>query len=355
MKGMPLLCAMILAVALAPVHTSFSQVTDSGSTLSVITTSESPYVYKDPRGHTVVVGQVENRNTLSSMSDIVVRAVFYGPSGQEVVETVRNGTVLDVVPPQGTSPYVITSASADPGIGQVSVNVETFNSSPTKQAGLELSAVDTVHNELLVITGSVRNEGGVPSEDTVVYLAFYDVFEPPRLLHVEQVPVGHIPIDAVSEFTFSAVPHPRAVSLEMFAESNILQSGFTKVRIPPQELVTSTVTISGLSITGPDGGITSGVAAGQTARIGSELGFRTVADDRLQPFVYYVQIRQSGGTPYVEFLGADEGSFYGTASESASVSWTPQQPGLYFVETFVWDRDAVPISSKGPVALVLVS
>jgi len=38
-----------------------------------------------------------------------------------------------------------------------------------------------------------------------------------------------------------------------------------------------------------------------------------------------------------------------------SVEWTPQNTGLYFVETFVWDPNAVPLASKGPIALILVT
>jgi len=349
-----LLLALVLTMALVPAYPSFSQLIDSDDKISVITTSDSPYVYKNSEGHTVVVGEIENRNALSSMSGIVIRAVFYDPSGEEVIEVVRGGTVLDIVPPESTSPYLITSASANPDIGLVSVDVEAFNSSPTKSRGLELSPVDISNNETMEFTGSVKNAGHAPSDGTVVYLAFYDVFDPPRLMHIEPVPVGHVPAGAEAEFQFSGTPNGRAVGFTMFAESDVLQSEFVDVEIPPQDLLSSLVTISSLSVSDPDGNSISTIPAGSTVSIGSDLVFQTIADDRIQPFVYYVQIKQSGKIPYVEFLGSADGSFHGTPNETASVEWTPGEPGLYFIETFAWDQDAVPIASKGPVSIVLV-
>jgi len=351
MKAM--LLALVLAMALIPAYPSFSQLIDTDSKISVITTSDSPYVYKNSEGHTVVVGEVENRNALSSMSGIVVRAVFYDPSGEEVIEIVRGGTVLDIVPPESTSPYLITSASANPDIGLVSVDVEAFNSSPTKSMGLEISPVDISNSGTVEFAGSVKNAGHAPSGGTVVHLAFYDVFDPPRLLHIEQIPVGHVPAGAEAGFQFSGTPDSRAVGFTMFAESDVLQSGFVDVEIPPREILSRLVTISGLSVSGP-GGSSSTIPAGSTISIGSDLVFQTVADDRIQPFVYYVQIKQSGKIPYVEFLGSADGSFHGTPNETASVEWTPGEPGLYFIETFAWDQNAVPIASKGPVSVVLV-
>jgi len=349
-----LLFAAVFATALIPASESFSQAIDSENVMSVIT-GGPPYIYKDSDGYTVVVGEIHNRNALTSMSEIVVRAIFYDEFGEQIIEIVSGHTVLEVVPPESSSPYVITSASDNPEIGQASVSVEAFNSSPAKSVGLELSDIDIVHGEVLNIDGYVTNTGKAPSQNTTVYLAFHDAFDPPRLLHVEPIPAGDIPIDGEAHFSFSETPNPAAVGVRMLAESDIFHSESASMAIPPQNIMTSLVTISNTVITDSEGESASSIAAGSTVTVSSDLVFETIADDRLQPFVYYVQVKQSGQVPYVEFLDTATGSFHGTPDEDASVQWTPQNPGLYFVETFVWDQDGVPIASTGPVVVVVVT
>ncbi len=349
-----LLLAIILTMTFIPTYPSFSQLVDRDSTISVITTNDAPYVYKNSTGHTVVVGEVENRNALSSMTGIVIRATFYDESGEQIIEIVRGTTILDIVPPEGTSPYTITSASPNPDIKLVSVKVETFNSAPIKSNGLEFSSPLISNHEAVTVEGSITNMGHAPSADTMVYLVFYDIFDPPRLLHVEEIYVGDIPIDGQAEFQFSGIPNSMAVGFTMLAESDVFQSEHVDVKIPPQDLLTSLVTISNLLITDSEGNNISVIPSGTTVDVGSSLTLHTISDDPTQPFVYYVQIKLSGDTPYVEFLDFAHGSFDRTSKENASVEWTPSGPGLYFVETFVWDVDYTPISSKGPVSIVLV-
>jgi hypothetical protein len=57
----------------------------------------------------------------------------------------------------------------------------------------------------------------------------------------------------------------------------------------------------------------------------------------------------------VEFLGKFDGRFIGTGSQSIAIDWIPENSGVYFIETFVWDRNNVPISEKGPIVLIVVN
>ena len=186
-------------------------------------------------------------------------------------------------------------------------------------------------------------------------MAFYDVFAPPRVLSVESVHVDPIPIDGEASFTFSSPINPRAVGFTIFAESDVLQSKFVDIKIPKQEITTRLVTISNLTIEDSDGNGISNIPLDSTVNIGSKLLFQSTANDRVQPYTYYVQIKQSGQTPYVEFLDSAKGNFHGNPSEDVSINWTPDEPGLYFIETLVWDNNDIPISSKGPVSIIMVS
>ena len=59
--------------------------------------------------------------------------------------------------------------------------------------------------------------------------------------------------------------------------------------------------------------------------------------------------------PTVEFIGKFDGRFIGTGSEIQSIDWVPKQTGLFFIETFVWDRNNVPIADQGPFVLIIVN
>ena len=359
MKSLFVLVPLLAILIFAPLTSSYSQVTDNLSGISVTATQDSQYVYKNEEGKTVVVGEIENRNTLASMSQVVIRAIFYDKSGEQVIEIVRNGAVLDVLPPQSTTPFVITSKSANPNIELVSVDVEAFNSSPTKSIGLKLGDIDALHtstdgNNTFSFSGTIHNTGNAPSSDAIVHLAFYDVFSPARILHIESIPVGDLGINATTNFNSTKSVNTKAVGFKIFAESNLFQSDITDVPISSSKILTKQITISNLSIIDSNGDSISTIPIGTTVNISSTLNFQTVDNDRLQPYVYYVQIHQSGVPPFVEFLTSTSGSFYGVFSQSPSVQWTPQKTGLYYIETFVWDHDAIPIADKGPIALILI-
>jgi hypothetical protein len=59
--------------------------------------------------------------------------------------------------------------------------------------------------------------------------------------------------------------------------------------------------------------------------------------------------------PTVEFLEKSDGRFIGTGSQSISIDWIPENSGIFFIETFVWDRNNVPIADKGPIVLLVVN
>ncbi len=345
-----LLLAVILAMLFVPIY-SFSQLIDNEGTLSVSTTSDAPYVYRDSEGHTVVVGEVENRNHLTAMSDVIVVATFFDASGN-VVDVSEGGPLLAVVGAQSTSPYVVTSTVSNPDIALVSVEVAAFNSSPSKEAGLQIHNMDISYAERLEFSATLSNSGNSPSANTRVHLVYYDVFDPPRLLAVETVEAGEIPIGQELDFEFSGIPSPKAVGLLVLAESDTMTSDQLSIGIPEQQLMTSMVSISDLSVS-DQGKTVSSIPVGATVSIGSNLQFQSTANDRIQSYVYYVQIKQSD-IPYVEFIGSANGTIYNTPSSSASVQWTPANPGLYFIETFVWDAQNTPIASKGPVSIVMV-
>lgn len=343
-----------LILILFPISSGFSQKSDTPSTLSVALTSESPFVYKDDEGYTVVVGNVINKNEVTSVTNIQLRVNFYDETGTEPLETIRGGTILEVIPESGTSPYLIRSDSPNPNIAHISVFLEGFVPSSSKTQQIVVESTSVLLDENLRLSGVLSN-GGSPITGTSVYLAFYDGFIPPRLIGVSSIPIGDVDANEKVDFYFNEEIDQRAVSFQIFAESNVFYSNFANEKIPQQ--LTRLATISNVSLTDSLGNRLSEITAGSTVNIRSNTLVQFSIDQKTNetPYTYYAQVKQSGEIPYVEFLGKFDGRFVGTGSQSVTIDWIPENSGVYFIETFVWDRNNIPISNKGPIAVIVVN
>jgi len=347
------LCAFLILMLL-PISSGFSQKSDTPSTLSVALTSDSPFVYKDKEGYTIVIGNVENRSELTSVTNVQLIANFYDETGNEPLETVLGGTILEVIPELGTSPYVIQSESANPNITHVSIVLKEFSPSPSKSQQLVVESTDILLDENLRVSGILTN-GGSPITDTFVYLAFYDTFIPPRLIGISSTQIGDVEANEKVDFYFNEEIDQRAISFQIFAQSNVFYSNFVDEKIPQQ--ITKLVTISGVSLIDSQGNKLSEITVGSTVNIQSKALIHFSIDQKSNetPYTYYAQVKQSGEKPYVEFIGKFDGRFIGTGSQSISIDWIPENSGLFFIETYVWDRNNIPIADKGPIILIVIN
>ena len=341
---------------LIPFSSAFSQVTDTEQTLSVVLTSDSPYLYQDEDGYTVVVGYVENNNSLSAVTNVQIQANFYDDLSFTPLEIAEGSTILEVIPSNGKSPYVIKSTTPNPQITQTNVFLQTFSSSTSKSKLLSLESTDIYVDENLVFSGILKN-GPAPIKDANVYLAFYDTFEPARILDVATIPIGEMNSGEQFYFEFKEKINPRSVGFMLFSESDIFYSDFIDIKIPPPEILTKLVTISDVSVTDSSGKNLSEIKFGSTVKLHSN-SFVEFSPNQVSneiPYTYYVQIKESGKKPYVEFIGKYDGRYIGEGSQSQSIDWIPENKGLFFIETFVWDRNNIPISEPGPVVIILVT
>ncbi len=345
--------SFFLILLLFPISTGFSQKSDTLSTLSVALTSDSPFVYKDNEGYTIVVGNVLNKNEITSVTNVKLRVDFYDETGTEPLETVRGGTILEVIPKSATSPYVIKSLSPNPNITNISVMLEGFLPSSSKSTQLVIELTDVLLDDNLKLSGILSN-GGSPITDTFVYLAFYDAFIPPRLLGVSSLSIGNLTSNEKVDFYFNEEINQKASSFKIFAESNVFYSNLVDEKIPQQ--LTRLVTISDVSLNDSQGNKLPEITVGSTVNIQSNVWVQFSTDQKTNetPYTYYTQVKNSD-LPTVEFLGKSDGRFIGTGSQSISIDWIPEHGGVFFIETFVWDRDNVPIADKGPIVLLVVN
>jgi len=350
-----ILCTFLILL-LVPFSEAFSaESTDTPSTLTLSLNEDNIHVYQDSDGHTVVVGLVENNNSLTPVTNVKIQVNFYDDFNPSPLEVVQGNTTLEVVAPNGKSPYSIRSQTPNPEITQASVSLLGFDSSVEKQKGLTVYSTDVFLDDSFRFSGILQN-GGAPNSNTNVYLAFYDGFEPPRILGVSTIELGNVGSNAEVSFNLDEVIDSRAVGFFLFAESNIFVSDFVNIKIPPRQIVDKLITISDVSVEDTNGNKISELSVGSPVHIKSETLIQFASEESDETaYTYYVQVKESGKMPYVEYIGKFDGRFIGTGIQTQTIDWIPEKTGLFFIETFVWDRNNVPIAEQGPFVLIVVN
>ena len=347
--------AAFLAILLIPFTQSFAQeYSDTPSTLTVSISSEAPFVYQDSDGHTVVVGTVKNHNTQTSVTNVMIQVNYFDDFDSSPLEVSSGRTTLEVIPPNGESPFAIRSETANSQITEASVTLLGFDSSSPKLKGLTVYSSEISYDGRLSFAGVLQN-GGAPSSETNVYLALYDGFEPPRILEVITVELDDVGLDEEVSFNVNRPIDARAIGFLLFAESDVFSSNFVDIEIPEPQSLTKLVSISSVSVTDSDGEKLSEIPVGEIVNVRSETWIQFAADQNTNetPYTYYIQIKEAGSGK-VEYIGKDDGRFIGTGLQYPTIDWMPKNSGLYFLETFVWDRNDIPISEQGPFVLLNV-
>ena len=348
-------CALLVFI-LVPMSQVYSQeYIDNEQTLAASMEYDQPFVYHDSLGYSVVVGTVQNNDPSAYITNVQIQVRFFDDITSDPLEVVQGTTTLDVIAPNGQSTYSIRSSTPNPDITQASVSLLGFDSSAEKQQGLTVSSIGATVDTLFTFSGVLQNIGA-PSNNTSVYVAFYDNFQPPRVLEVFEIGIGLVQPDANIVFELNDVIDTRAVGFFLFAESDVFSSNFVDVPISRSPLSDKLVTISDVYVEDANQNRLSELQLGLEIHIQSTASIQSTsiqADDTTD-YTYYVQIKESGSTPSIVYLGQYDGQFIGTNSETQTIDWTPQKPGLFFIETFVWDKDDVPLAKQGPFVLVAV-
>ena len=357
------LLVLILGFALIPFSSSYSQeFVDKEPTLGIALTSFSPFNYKNDDGKTVILGEVENTKNFP-VSGIKIWAGFYDNINPNPLETTIGSTIIEVIPPFGKAPYMIISETSNSAITSVSVNLLGFNSSPEKKQELSLELNTLEMSEKLSLSGTITNNGDLNSTDTKIQLISYDSFEPPRVLGISSVDLENDIMPGETEnFQFDVLRDSRSTVFKIVGESQDYSTGIFEISDTSLQILNKLVTISDLTVTDNEGNRLSDVSVGSSINIQSKLDFQelSIEESDVQEYVYWIQIKKSveidGETKsFVEFIGKAEGTIDLETVAIPSVGWIPENDGLYFVETFVWDPNYNPLASKGPLSLILVN
>ncbi len=302
-----------------------------------------PYSYKASDGTTVVLGEVENK--MSSPINQVTIGITFMDDNSNHIEYKTGTTLLQVVPPGGKVPFSISSTKSDPSITQISVDLAGFRSASDRPQSLDIAPGPIQVSEKLLVSGTITNNGPLKSSNTKLYLISYDAFS--RVVGIGMSNPIDVDAGKDSKFSITSDSSSRAKSYSIIAESDNYQSKITPVNTIQTSLP---VVVSNTMLTDQSGKPYDTIPVNSQVKISSDARYLL---NSTQSFVYYVQIKQFDGRP--EFIGQYQGLFLGAGNQTVSVDWTPKTPGSYFVETYVWNNDTVPLSAAIPsINVVLV-
>ena len=329
---MKVVLCTFLALLLIPFSQAFSaEVTDTPSALTVFLDKENIHVYQDLDGYTVVVGTIENNNSQTAIKNVEIQVKFFDEFGSTPLEIVKGSSTLEVIAKNDESTFSISSKTPNPEITDASVSLLGFDPSSEKSPGLTVYSTDIFLDKSFKFSGVLQN-GGAPSSNTKVYLAFYDAFEPPRILSVSTVELGNIDLNTNVSFELDEEINSRTIGFFLFAESNVFISDLVDIEIIESRIPDKLITISNVSLEDTSGNKLSELSVGSQVNIKSETWIQFAADEESNEtaYTYYVQVRESGESPYVEYVGIFDGQFIGTGQETQTIDWIPEKNWFVF-------------------------
>jgi len=355
---------IILFVLLLPISPIFSQeYTDTNPTLSISLNSEINFIYHDSDGYTIVVGLIENNDPLAFLTNVIIQATFFDSFNSNALDVSEGKTVLKVIPPNSKSPFIIRSENPNPNISEVQLSILNFDTSKSMQNKLFVSVNDIFLDPMfdfydstytLSFSGELQN-GSALIQETAVHLAFYDVFD--RIIQVSTIEIGDVDINKKIPLELTEKINSSAVGFLLFSESDTFYSTTVNVKLPPPQIITKLATISDVIVTNTLGKTLSEIKVGSTVKIESKTLLQF--DTNEIPYTYYVQIKEIPSnldTPStIEYIGNFDDQFIGNGIKLQSLDWIPEKKGLFFIETFLWDGNNVPIAAKGPLVSFLVN
>ena len=335
-----LLLSSLLILAIFTMNFSWAQNLPPSSSIQVKVLS--PYSYKATDGTTVVLGEIQNQLD-SPINNVTIGLTFMNDSSN-TIEYKTGTTLLQVIPPGGKVPFLISSTNPDPSITQVQVKLGGFRPSSERPQALEISPNSLQVSDKLVISGNVTNNGAQQSLNTKLYLISYDPFQ--RVVGIGISNPTDVGAGKDSKFSITSDSSSRAKSFMIIAESDNYQSKLTPVN---SVLMALPVVVSNTMVTDPNGTSYSAIPVNATVKITSNSRYLL---NSTQPFIYYVQVKQFSGQS--AFIGKYEGVFLGSDNKNVAVTWTPNSPGSYFIETYVWNYDNIPLAKFEPKINVIL-
>jgi hypothetical protein len=342
MRALPLIITLSLSLLLLPAY----------GIPDVRPFNYSTYI--DSSGAPVIIGEVINDGK-EPIKSVEVKASFIDPSG-EILDSGSVLTAIDLIPPGQRAPFMIVGATEyAPSVKSFEIQVINFAKGEVKPAKLEIINVSEFSDGVseVRINGEIRNAGDKTATMSKVYATFYD--DSNRVIGFASVNTEPAVIAPDTGANFQLKVHeriPSITSYTLYAESEQFSTtpyGLQTVANPLD--IGNKVSVSRLTLVDQQGNGIGKFAPNERGWIKSDLKNRLSVE---QDFTYIVQIKDKDGFP-VELKWID-GVLEPNMSLSPSISWTPDEEGIYFAEIFVWHsmENPIPLSTSIKTIILFV-
>jgi hypothetical protein len=310
-----------------------------------------PFSFKDESGYTVVLGEIYNNHNFP-INDVKILVNFYNEVSNEPIDSVIGNPILDSIPALGSSPIKIKSSFPNSAISQVNMTLLGFDSSYEKSPLLLIETNSLEISNSLNFSGTITNYGNEDTGNIKIHLMSTDVFEPPRIVNISSINLENIISGSSQKFSIDGMLNSMAVNYYILAESDNYSSPYTIIDHEKINSQNKIITINDVAIINikQDNSIIS-----SPIRINTQIMMQEFTSMSIEiPYTFYVQIKEAD-SGLVEFIGSYSAMLYETSPENPTILWIPENEGLFFIETYLWDIDDVVLSSPGQVILVNVN
>ncbi len=310
--------------------------------------------YLNSSGAPVIVGEVIN-DSKESIKSVEVEASFIDSSG-EILDSGSAFVAIDLIPPRQRAPFMIVGAAEYTlSVKSFEVKVVNFDKGQTKPAKLEIISTSVFSDGIseVSISGEIQNAGDTTVTMSKIYATFYD--DSSKVVGFASVNTEPDSLAPDVKANFKLKVHERISSIRsytLYAESEQFSTKPYGVRSIGHPIdIGTTVGVSRLVLLDQQGNEMGKFAPNERTWIKSDLKNRLSIQ---QDFTYIVQIKDKDGLP-VE-LKWIEGVLDQNMSLSPSVSWTPEDEGIYFAEIFVWHSfdNPIPLSTSIKTIILFV-
>lgn len=326
-------CHAALAILVLAVPTAMAQTYDTPQTLAVVLVPPF-HTYVDADGYTVATGMVHNESDAAYVGNVMILARFYGGISQMPLEAASGHALLDVIPPDGTSPYAVRSQTADPRINWAASTLLIFDAAGPKNMGLAAERQGT----------SIRiyDTGDAPHTNVTIHLVYQDAFKPPRILGTMTYHMGDMPEGGSLEMALPADIPPAARGVTAFVESDVF-SGM------PVSWITDTISQPPLPGQILDVWFEHDAERVYAMLPGQEITLNTeVYVTGNSTYWLYAQItdRDTGGVVFLDSVMVNK--------THISIPLVAPDSGRYITEMFLWTENGIPASRPGPALPFIV-
>jgi len=308
--------------------------------------------YINSNGLPVVVGEIINDGR-EPVKSVEVKVNFIDTAGQ-VIDSSMAVAAVGMIPPGQRSPFMIVgNADYANAITSYELQIVNFARAQNKPAMLEVASTSEFSDGVseVSIMGTIMNMGSDASTSTKVHATFYD--ESGRVIAYSSTSADPSIIEPNGKTSFEMKIHERIPIIQsytLFAESDqysMAPFGMQSVGNPLD--VGSKVSVSRLSLVDQEGNGVGKFAPGERVWIKSDLKNKLPNE---QEFTYIVQIKTGEGFPVT--INWVDGVLTPNMAFAPSLSWVPEEEGIYFAEIFVWHSMDNPIPLTSSIRTIIL-